>query len=80
MPLHGDGLLHGTASESERPVMGTKLRFISSWVVEARQHDDQLVGPRAVRCEAGYRVLGVLELVGVTDEDQALRCSARRLS
>eukprot|EP00964_Phaeocystis_antarctica_P016159 scaffold8935_cov69-Phaeocystis_antarctica.AAC.8 len=32
VPLHGDGLLRGTASESEHKVVGTMLRFISIWV------------------------------------------------
>ena len=38
----------------------------------ALYHNDQLVGPRAVRREAGHRVLGVIELVAVADEGQAL--------
>ena len=43
MPLHGDGLLHGTASGSERRVMGTKLRFVTSRVVVACQHDESTI-------------------------------------
>ena len=39
----------------------------------ASKQDDQLVGPVAIRREAGHRELGVPELVAVTDEDQALR-------
>jgi len=83
VPLHGDGLLQGPAPDSKRKVMGSKFRLISE-VIEALYHNDQLVGPRAVRREAGHRVLGVIELVAVADEGQALGglvwwlCGARK--
>eukprot|EP00964_Phaeocystis_antarctica_P081116 scaffold50702_cov66-Phaeocystis_antarctica.AAC.1 len=44
--------------------------------LKACQHDDQLVGPTAIRREASHRVVVALELKAVTDEDQALRDAA----
>ena len=64
MPLHGDGVLHVPAPGSKRIVMS---------LIETCEPNDQLVRPAAIRREAGHRVLGALELVGVADESLALR-------
>jgi hypothetical protein len=40
---------------------------------DACEHNDEFVGPAALRREPRHRVLGALELVGVTDEGLALR-------
>ena len=71
MPLHGPKL-EAPDSGNKMVIMRTKLRGVSSRVV-ACQHDDQLVGPGAFRCQPSHRVLGALELVAVADEDQAIR-------
>ena len=71
MPLHGPKL-EAPDSGNKMVIMRTKLRGVSSRVV-ACQHDDQLVGPGAIRCQPSHRVLGALELVAVADEDQAIR-------
>ena len=65
MPLHGDGLFQGPAPNGKRLVVKR--------LVDACQHDDELVGPRAIWREAYHGVVGILELIAVTDEDQALR-------
>eukprot|EP00964_Phaeocystis_antarctica_P131805 scaffold95793_cov59-Phaeocystis_antarctica.AAC.1 len=40
---------------------------------ESCQQDDQLVGPTAIRRDAGHLVAGALELIAVADEGLALR-------
>ena len=66
MTLRRD-LRQGPALESDVPVMMLEHGAKCGWLTASKQ-DDQLVGPVAVRCEAGHRELGVPELVDVTEQ------------